>query len=265
VLPAAGPTIAAPKPRKQVRLDEMFAAKVGKTQPEEAQLKAGVAEVAPQDTCLDTQIETDVAVCPRPLKRLRQGVFTDTLFEDNVDAQITAPREEAVEIKETLGRRDSRPKLDEQLHEASNAEHSAESEMDGSDAEELELFDEGQSDDDLSPRCRNFLHRRRLEVASAQRRLRWEVDDAADFENRNDLITHLGTSTMNSTDRDRWEREMLHTSKSSIAPKSSGHKVSEKKIIWARGDDDAQQLYGLGVQSGRKISFLGKAHSSSMA
>eukprot|EP00930_Biecheleria_cincta_P028383 TRINITY_DN19811_c0_g1_i1.p1 TRINITY_DN19811_c0_g1~~TRINITY_DN19811_c0_g1_i1.p1 ORF type:complete len:997 (+),score=202.44 TRINITY_DN19811_c0_g1_i1:64-3054(+) len=289
----ATPALAVPKQRKQVRLDEMFSAKrvkaqteeartdasvagvtpqdkLCKTQTEEAQMDSSVADVAPQDKHEDTCPEADVAVCPRPLKRLRPGNFTEIVSELSVDTdnRITAPSEENVETEQTVGRMDKY--LDSclesnQLDEASGAEHSAASEEDGSDAEELELFDERTSDYDPQPRRRNLLHRKRLEVASAQRRLRWEVDDAADFQNRNDLITHLGTSTMSSSDRVRWEKEMMHASSSSVTTKSPGLQSSDKRMIWARGDDDVQQLYGLGMQTRRRSSFLGKTHSPKAA
>jgi len=156
---------------------------------------------------------------------------------------------------------------EKQTEDAMDGEAMDEESLEEEAADEDEPLDEAsfeeasfESDDSQSDmggalrRRRAFLRRKRREVAKSKRRLEWEVEDAEDLRDPKELIAHLGTSTMTSQERERW--------KNGIVDKGSGFRSAEKAeagsktLMWARGDDDARQLYGVGGGS-KPVHFLG--------
>jgi len=245
----AEPSLAKPNPappgkQKQVRLDEMFSKKSAAQEQEAAgedvQQKDDQSVAAPV-----AEMVEELARRPRPLKRLRLSSLMEqdaVQTEDCLESEKQTEDVMDAEAMEEESLEEEAADEDEPLDEASFEEASFESEGSQSDME------------DALRRRRAFLRRKRREAAKNQRRLEWEVEDAEDLRDPTELIAHLGTSTMTSQERERW--------KNGIVDKGSGFRSAEKaeagsrKLMWARGDDDARQLYGVGGGS-KPVHFLG--------
>jgi len=241
----AKPNPAPPGKQKQVRLDEMFSKKSA-TQEQEAtgedvQQKDDQSAAAP----VAEEMVEELARRPRPLKRLR---LSSLMEQDSVQTEDCLESE-----KQTEDAMDGEAMDEESLEEEAADEDEP---LDEASFEEAS-FESDDSQSDMGGalrRRRAFLRRKRREVAKSKRRLEWEVEDAEDLRDPKELIAHLGTSTMTSQERERW--------KNGIVDKGSGFRSAEKAeagsktLMWARGDDDARQLYGVGGGS-KPVHFLG--------
>jgi len=248
-------------PQKQARLDEIFFGR------QKRQLEEKVQEAEPAAVTQEVELQSmdqgcsaevkelhaeQVASRPRPLKRLRPANETMECPEDEAeDGEADSFADDADEQGEEYA--DDR--LDEEWQEPEEAD------------EALSL---GMPDlEQLHRRRQSFLDRERLEAVRRKRQLDWEVDDADELQNE-DRVIHLGTSTMSSKDRERWQSGIIEEKSSSVGAAAQagtagqgatkGPASDAKQLIWARGNDDACQLYGVsGRTTGRRASFLGKA------